>query len=150
MLEWQFWLPYRKVWVSCVSLWDKLLSSIFLIFRKGLCLGMRKLVMTNDDKYINKRVRLFIHHMCLHICEVHTIATVGKCIHETQKNYKFAVTNFNSTLQKKQNFWTSRSETSENAYLFAFISWLLHDWFPLEFVFTYCISLMLWEINSKK
>ena len=38
------WLLYRRVWVSCVSLWDKLLSSMFLIFWKRVCLGMRKLV----------------------------------------------------------------------------------------------------------
>ena len=44
MLEWQLWLPYRRVWVSCVSLWDKMLSSVFLIFWKRVCLGMRKLV----------------------------------------------------------------------------------------------------------
>ena len=38
------WLPYRRVWVSCISLWDKMLSSMFLIFWKRVCLGMRKLV----------------------------------------------------------------------------------------------------------
>ena len=37
-------MPYRRVWVSCILLWDKLLSSIFLIFWKRVCLGMRKLV----------------------------------------------------------------------------------------------------------
>ena len=34
--------------------------------------------------------------------------------------------------EKKQDFSTSISETSENAYLFLF-----HDWFPFEFVFIY-------------
>ena len=43
-LEWYLWLPYRRVSVSCVSLWDKMLSSMFLIFWKRVCLGMRKLV----------------------------------------------------------------------------------------------------------
>ena len=42
MLEWQFWLPYRRV--SCVSIWDEMLSSMFLIFWKRVCLGIRKLV----------------------------------------------------------------------------------------------------------
>ena len=38
------WLRYRRVWVSCVSLWGKMLSSMFIIFWKRLCLGMRELV----------------------------------------------------------------------------------------------------------
>ena len=37
-------MPHRRVWVSCVSLWDKMLSSMFLIFWRRVCLGMRKLV----------------------------------------------------------------------------------------------------------
>ena len=44
MLEWQIWFPYRIVWVSCVWLWDKILSSIFITFWKKVCLGMIKLV----------------------------------------------------------------------------------------------------------
>ena len=34
----------RRVSVSCVLLWDKMLSSMFLIFWKRVCLGMRRLV----------------------------------------------------------------------------------------------------------
>ena len=93
---------------------------------------MRKLVITNDDKYINERVRLFTHHMCLHICEVHTIAIVGKCIHETQKNYKFAVTNFNSTLQKSRIF-----EHQDQRQVRMYISLLLfHDYFMIGFLWS--------------
>ena len=44
MLEWYFWLPYRRVWASCVSHWDEMLSSMLLIFRKRVCQGMTKLV----------------------------------------------------------------------------------------------------------
>ena len=43
---------------------------------------------------------------------------------------------------KKQVFSTSILETSW---------WLVfHDWFPMKFVFTYNISLVWWEINSKQ
>ena len=37
-------MPYRRVWVSCVLLWDKMLSSMFLMFWKKVSLGMRKMV----------------------------------------------------------------------------------------------------------
>ena len=56
-----------------------------------------------------------------------------KCVHETQKivdkEYEFYI--------KSRNFSTSVSRASEKVYLFVFISLLFHDWFPLEFVFTY-------------
>ena len=37
-------MPYRRVWFSGVSLRDKMLSSLILIFWKTFCLGMKKLV----------------------------------------------------------------------------------------------------------
>ena len=43
-------------------------------------------------------------------------------------------------------FFNSTSEINENVYLFVFISWLV----SFDFVFTYNISLMWWEINSKQ
>ena len=59
------------------------------------------------------------------------------------------------TLYEKQDFSTSVSETSENAYLFVFISWLVSFGVYIFtyniYVFTYNISLiyrMLWEINN--
>ena len=114
---------------------------------------------TNGDEYINKRIRLFIHHACpkrvekkkllgrnknislkicwgSHLCKM----AVTKCVHKTQKNQKLLVSIFNSALQKKQNFWTSIPEISENLYLFLFlffISWLFHAWSLLEIVFTF-------------
>ena len=94
---------------------------------------------TNGNKYINKRVRRFIHHACpkhvkkkkllgrnnknislkicwgSHLCKM----AVAKCVRKTQKNQKLLIKIFNSTL-KKCNFWTSISETSEKLYLFSF------------------------------
>ena len=53
--------------------------------------------------------------------------------------------NFNSTWDKKPDFSTAVSGMSENVYLFVYIYiyiYLFHDWFSLEFVFIYSISLM--------
>ena len=79
---------------------------------------------TNGDEYINKRIRLFIHHACpkrvekkkllgrnnknislkicwgSHLCKM----AVTKCVHKTQKNQKLLVSIFNSALQKKTEF----------------------------------------------
>ena len=57
MLELEFWLPYRRVCVSCFSLWERILSSMFLIFRKRVCLGMRKVVQWRK-KYIVHSISL--------------------------------------------------------------------------------------------
>ena len=64
-------------------------------------------ILTNDDKYINEQLRLFIHHMCLKRVEKKEILrcnlirktflwksvqvrifemAVAKCVYETQKN----------------------------------------------------------------
>ena len=75
MLEWQPWLPYKRVWVSSVSLWDKMFSSMFPIFSKRVCLGMRKLVQwTNkcivDSIYLphlHKGFKVFWKR-CLNLC----------------------------------------------------------------------------------
>ena len=37
-------IAIQKSWISCVSLWDKMLPSMFLIFWKRVCLGMRFVV----------------------------------------------------------------------------------------------------------
>ena len=75
MLEWWFWLPYRRVWFSCVSLWDKMLPSMFLIFWKRVCLGMRKFVQWRK-KCISGSISLPYSHKgskvswkhCLNLC----------------------------------------------------------------------------------
>ena len=67
--------PYKRVWVSCVSLWDKMLSSMFLIFWKRVCLGMRKLVQwrkkcTVDSislRHLHKRFKVS-WKQCLSLC----------------------------------------------------------------------------------
>ena len=75
MLEWYFWLPYRRV--SCVSLWDKVLSSMFLIFWKRVYLGMGKLIHCWErKKYIGDSTSLPHLHkwfkvswkQCLNLC----------------------------------------------------------------------------------
>ena len=68
-------MPYRRVCVSCVSLWDKMLSSMFLIFWKKVCLRMRKLVQWRK-KYIVYSISLLYSHkwfkiswkQCLNLC----------------------------------------------------------------------------------
>ena len=51
-------------------------------------------------------------------------------------------------LLKKQDFSTSISKRRVNVFsLFLFL--LFYDWFSLEFVFIYNISLMWWEINYR-
>ena len=69
------WLLYRRVWVSCVSLWDKLLSSMFLIFWKRVCLGMRKLVQWRKKCIVDSISLLHSHKgfkvswkQCLNLC----------------------------------------------------------------------------------
>ena len=37
-------ITYRRAWINFVLLWDNMLSSMFLIFWKRVCLGMRKMV----------------------------------------------------------------------------------------------------------
>ena len=75
MLEWQFWLPYRRVWVRCLSLWDKMLSSVFLIFWKRVCLGRRKLLQWRKKCIVDsislphshKRFKVSLKQ-CLNLC----------------------------------------------------------------------------------
>ena len=76
MLEWQFWLSYqgsyRRVWVSCLSLWDKML---FLIFWKRIFLGMRKLVPWWKKFIVDLTSLVHLHkwfkvswNQCQHLC----------------------------------------------------------------------------------
>ena len=75
MLECLSWLPYKRVWVSCVSLWDKMFSAIFPIFWKKVCLGMGKLVQWRN-KWIVDSIYLPHFHkgfkvfwmQCLNLC----------------------------------------------------------------------------------
>ena len=73
--------------------------------------------LTIGEKHINKRVRLFIHHICLKrvkkklsgrnnkVISLKSVAvnTFAKCVYETQKIKKLLIRNFNPTLYIKKN-----------------------------------------------
>ena len=68
-------MPYRRVWVSCVSLWVKMLSLMFLIFWKRVCLGMRKLVQWRKKCIVDSISLLHSHKgfkvswkQCVNLC----------------------------------------------------------------------------------
>ena len=72
ILEWLFWLTYKKVWVS---LRDKILSSMFLCFWKRVCLGMRKFVQWRKKSMVYSITLLHSHkefkvswEQCLNLC----------------------------------------------------------------------------------
>ena len=65
----------RRVSVSCVLLWDKMLSSMFLIFWKRVCLGMRTLVQWRKKCIVDSISLLHSHKgfkvswkQCLNLC----------------------------------------------------------------------------------
>ena len=75
------------------------------------------------------------------ICE----RLLSKCVHETEKKQKLLIRNFNFILKSKWKCLFLFYERKKWKCLFLF-----HDWFPLEFVLRYNISVTWWEINSKQ
>ena len=124
--------------------------------------------MANGDKYINKRVRRFIHHACpkhvkkkkllgrnnknislqicwgSHLCKM----AVAKCVRKTQKNQKLLIKIFNSTLKKIQLLNINIRDKRKVISIF-FLFFPFHDYFMTGFFWSlYLYTVFLWR-NEK-